>query len=223
MLSHLASIKQFITTIFLFEVTEADDEDYDSVDSSEASAPRGRGHEVTGTSDEVTRGHLTDDSGVDSITVSPTREAGGMMETLLTMGITGEKKFVMSEIDICGQRDSKQCVVDSFSHCFGVRVFTDDCFVSDEKLEGTQGHGGHSSFLHSGAQWQRELLLNNNNSSNSNVRLTSVSHRREDSDDIRSDSSSDNIAEDNDEDSDDTNSSGPGPITLHSLPINSLV
>ena len=147
-----------------------------------------------------------------------------MMETLLTMGITGEKKFVMSEIDICGQRDSKQCVVDSFSHCLGVRVFTDDCFVSDEKLEGTQGHGGHSSFLHSGAQWQRELLLNNNNnSSNSNVRLTSVSHRREDSDDIRSDSSSDNIAEDNDEDSDDTNSSGPGPITLQSLPINSLV
>ena len=217
MLSHLASIKQCII-IFLFEVTEADDEDYDSVDSSEASAPRGRGHEVTGTSDEVTRGHLTDDSGVDSITVSPTREAGGMMETLLTMGITGEKKFVMSEIDICGQRDSKQC------HCLGVRVFTDDCFVSDEKLEGTQGHGGHSSFLHSGAQWQRELLLNNNNNnSNSNVRLTSVSHRREDSDDIRSDSSSDNIAEDNDEDSDDTNSSGPGPITLQSLPINSLV
>ena len=222
MLSHLASIKQFITTIFLFEVTEADDEDYDSVDSSEASAPRGRGHEVTGTSDEVTRGHLTDDSGVDSITVSPTREAGGMMATLLTMGITGEKKFVMSEIDICGQRDSKQCVVDSFSHCLGVRVFTDDCFVSDEKLEGT-GPGEHRSFLHSSSQWQRELLINNNNSSNSNVRLTSVSHRREDSDDIRSDSSSDNIAEDNDEDSDDTNSSGPGPITLQSLPINSLV
>ena len=92
------------------------------------------------------------------------------------------------------------------SHCLGVTEFTDDCFVSDEKLE-TQGQGGHSSFLHSGAQWQRELLLNNNNN-NSNVRLTSVSHRREDSDDIRSDTSSDNIAEDNDEDSDDTNSSG---------------
>ena len=188
-------------------MTEADDEDYDSVDSSEASDPRGRGHEVTGTSDEVTRGHLTDDSGVDSITVSPTREAGGMMETLLTMAMTGEKRLVMSEMDICGQRDSQQCVVDSFSHCLGVTEFTDDCFVSDEKLE-TQGQGGHSSFLHSGAQWQRELLLNNNNNNSSNVRLTSVSHRREDSDDIRSDTSSDNIAEDNDEDSDDTNSSG---------------
>ena len=80
--------------------------------------------------------------------------------------------------------------------------------MSDEKLAGTQGQGGHTSFLHSGSQWQRELLLNNNNS-NSNVRLTSVSHRREDSDDIRSDTSSDNIAEDNDGDSDDTNSSGP--------------
>ena len=78
--------------------------------------------------------------------------------------------------------------------------------MSDEKLAGTQGQGGHTSFLHSGSQWQRELLLNN---SNSNVRLTSVSHRREDSDDIRSDTSSDNIAEDNDGDSDDTNSSGP--------------
>ena len=78
--------------------------------------------------------------------------------------------------------------------------------MSDEKLAGTQGQGGHTSFLHSGSQWQRELLLNNNNS---NVRLTSVSHRQEDSDDIRSDSSSDNIAEDNDGDSDDTNRSGP--------------
>ena len=80
--------------------------------------------------------------------------------------------------------------------------------MSDEKLEGT-GQGEHRSFLHNSSQWQRELLLNNNNSSNSNVRLTSVSHRREDSDDIRSDTSSDNIAEDNDGDSDDTNSSGP--------------
>ena len=66
----------------------------------------GRGHEVTRTSDEVNRGHLTDDSGVDSITVSPTREAGGMMETLLTMAMTGEKMLVMSEIDICGQQQT---------------------------------------------------------------------------------------------------------------------
>ena len=87
-------------------MTEADDEDYDSVDSSEASAPRGRGHEVTGTSDEVTRGHLTDDSGVDSITVSPTREAGGMMETLLTMAMTGEKRLVMSDMDIFVDRET---------------------------------------------------------------------------------------------------------------------
>ena len=87
-------------------MTEADDEDYDSVDSSEASDPRGRGHEVTRSSDEVNRGHLTDDSGVDSITVSPTREAGGMMETLLTMAMTGEKRLVMSEIDICGQQQT---------------------------------------------------------------------------------------------------------------------
>ena len=92
--------------------------------------------------------------------------------------------------------------------------FTEDCFVSDEKLEGT-GQRGHRSFLHSSPQWQRELLLNNNNSSNSNVRLTSVSHRREDSDDIRSDTSSDNIAEDNDDDSDDTNNSGPSQTPLH--------
>ena len=90
----------------MFEVTEADDEDYDSVDSSEASDPRGRGHEVTGTSDEVTRGHLTDDSGVDSITVSPTREAGGMMETLLTMAMTGEKRLVMSDMDIFVDRET---------------------------------------------------------------------------------------------------------------------
>ena len=93
------------------------------------------------------------------------------------------------------------------------QYFTDDCFVSDEKLAGTQGQGGHTSFLHSGSQWQRELLLNNNNS-NSNVRLTSVSHRREDSDDIRSDTSSDNIAEE-EGDSDDTNNSGPDQITWH--------
>ena len=91
-----------------------------------------------------------------------------------------------------------------------VPVITDDCFMSDEKLEGTQG--GHSSFLHnshySSPQWQRELLLSNNNNSNSSgVRLTSVSHRREDSDDIRSDTSSDNLVEDN-EDSDDTSNSG---------------
>ena len=97
-----------------------------------------------------------------------------------------------------------------------VPVITDDCFMSDEKLEGTQG--GHSSFLHnshySSPQWQRELLLSNNNNSNnsSGVRLTSVSHRREDSDDIRSDTSSDNLVEDN-EDSDDTSNSGL--ITQH--------
>ena len=63
-------------------MTEADDEDYDSVDSSEASDQA---------KVEAARGHMTDDSGIDSITVSPTREAGGMMETLLTMAMAGKK------------------------------------------------------------------------------------------------------------------------------------
>ena len=75
-----------LITLFLFQVTEADDEDYDSVDSSEASEAK-----VPRSSDEGVRGHMTDDSGIDSITVSPTREAGGMMETLLTMAMTGKK------------------------------------------------------------------------------------------------------------------------------------
>ena len=79
--------------LFLFKVTEADDEDYDSVDSSEASDPKAGvcGHQITRSSDEAIRGNMTDDSGIDSITVSPTREAGGMMETLLNMAMTGEK------------------------------------------------------------------------------------------------------------------------------------
>ena len=110
--------------------------------------------------------------------------------------------------------NSKSSVVDIFVIVSFKQHLTGDCFVSDEKLEGT-GPGEHRSFLHSSPQWQRELLLNNNNSSNSNVRLTSVSHRREDSDDIRSDTSSDNIAEDNDDDSDDTNNSGPSQTPLH--------
>ena len=76
-----------LITLFLFQVTEADDEDYDSVDSSEASDQA----KVPRSSDEAVRGHMTDDSGIDSITVSPTREAGGMMETLLTMAMAGKK------------------------------------------------------------------------------------------------------------------------------------
>ena len=64
-------------------MTEADDEDYDSVDSSEASEAK--------VPLEAVRGHMTDDSGIDSITVSPTREAGGMMETLLSMAMAGKK------------------------------------------------------------------------------------------------------------------------------------
>ena len=67
--------------------------------------------------------------------------------------------------------------------------------MSDEKLRGA----GHRSFLHHDsyqALWQRELLglatttAGNSNNSGDGVRLTSVRHRREDSDDIRSDSSS---------------------------------
>ena len=69
-------------------MTEADDEDYDSVDSSEASEVK-----VTRSGEEMTRGQMTDDSSVDSITVSPTREAGGMMETLLNMAMAGEICF----------------------------------------------------------------------------------------------------------------------------------
>ena len=75
--------------ILCFKVTEADDEDYDSVDSSEASDPgSGGGQEVT---HQRSRGHeltQTEDSGIDSITVSPSREGAGVMETLLNMGLT---------------------------------------------------------------------------------------------------------------------------------------
>ena len=76
--------------ILCFKVTEADDEDYDSVDSSEASDPgAGGGQEVT---HQRSRGHSeltqTEDSGIDSITVSPSREGAGVMETLLNMGLT---------------------------------------------------------------------------------------------------------------------------------------
>ena len=76
-----------LITLFLFQVTEADDEDYDSVDSSEAS-------DQAKVPLEAVRGHMTDDSGIDSITVSPTREAGGMMETLLTMAMAGKKHYI---------------------------------------------------------------------------------------------------------------------------------
>ena len=103
--------------------------------------------------------------------------------------------------------NSKSSVVDIFVIVSFKQHLTGDCFVSDEKLEGT-GPGEHRSFLHSSSQWQRELLINNNNNSSS-ARLTSVSHRREDSDDIRSDTSSENTG---DHDSDDTNNSGPGQI-----------
>ena len=106
--------------------------------------------------------------------------------------------------------NSKSSVVDIFVIVSFKQHLTGDCFVSDEKLEGT-GPGEHRSFLHSSSQWQRELLINNNNS---NARLTSVSHRREDSDDIRSDTSSENTG---DQDSDDTNNSGPGQIKLQTI------
>ena len=84
--------------------------------------------------------------------------------------------------------------------------------MSDEKLRGA----GHRSFLHHDsyqALWQRELLglatttAGNNNSSGDGVRLTSVRHRREDSDDIRSDSSSDTSNPCNHEDTEDSDAS----------------
>lgn len=94
-------------------------------------------------------------------------------------------------------------------------------FMSDNKMA-VGGGSGHKSFLHHDTYsglWRRDLVLNSSNSSitnnsssvsSSGVRLTSVRHKREDSDDIRSDTSSDNLIDDND----DSDSNNPGPVEI---------
>ena len=85
------------------------------------------------------------------------------------------------------------------------------------------GGSGHKSFLHHDTYsglWRRDLVLNTSesiitqSSSSINgsgaVRLTSVRHKREDSDDIRSDTSSDNLIDDND----DSDSNNPGLVEM---------
>ena len=93
--------------------------------------------------------------------------------------------------------------------------------MSDNKMA-VGGGSGHKSFLHHDTYsglWRRDLVLNSSNSSitnnsssvsSSGVRLTSVRHKREDSDDIRSDTSSDNLIDDND----DSDSNNPGPVEI---------
>ena len=85
------------------------------------------------------------------------------------------------------------------------------------------GGSGHKSFLHHDSYsglWRRDLLLNSSESIITNnsgsisgsgaVRLTSVRHKREDSDDIRSDTSSDNHVDDND----DSDANNPGLLEI---------
>ena len=70
------------------------------------------------------------------------------------------------------------------------------------ELQHKNSRPGPRSFLHHdnySGLWRRDNSNNNNNNSSDVVRLTSVRHRREDSDDIKSDTSSDNINDDQDD------------------------